>query len=148
MAALAFASGLGFGAVFSEALLNTGLPFYALDHAEAVDGDTLQITLTVHVDGIDAAEIGRNRCPTEELMAQRAKDRAAELLREKPLRVKLLGEDDLGRMRAVIAAGGRSLKGMLLREGLVEEGMGRWCPDDAQDTDPRNRVQGMLALQP
>jgi endonuclease YncB( thermonuclease family) len=134
---LALGVGLAFGAIFDRELLGDPIPWFPAA-AEAVDGDTIRVTVLLHLDGVDAPELDRMVCPEERGKGERTRDRANELLREGSVRVKVLGEDSFGRMRARLVGGDRPLAQMLLREGLVQPttGAGHWCPDDA-GADPR-----------
>lgn len=150
---VAMGAGLALGAIFERELLGDHLPFFPAERAEAVDGDTIRVSVLLHLDQLDAAELDRERCPGEKALGLRARDRANELLSAGPTRVKVVGQDAMGRIGAYIVAADRPLGAVLVREGLAQvvhgAGAGRWCPGDASGmppgTAPAGVTQQMLA---
>jgi len=96
-----------------------------------IDGDTLNCAgERVRISDIDAPEI-RGRCPSERILALRARDRLSELLRE-PFELHRSGRnrDRYGRLLRVVTVNGRSVGSVLVGEGLARTWTGRrmpWC---------------------
>jgi endonuclease YncB( thermonuclease family) len=148
---LAFFSGLGLGSVYFATLLGADLPWFPLTAAYAVDGNTIEISALIHVDGISVPQLDRNLCPEETALARRAHDRVKALLAAGHVRLKLIGENQYGQITGHFTAADRPLAPMLLVEKLAKPAqpgtVSRWCPGDAQAA-PLNAFQRMLALQP
>jgi hypothetical protein len=151
MAALAFASGLGFGSVYFATLLGADLPWFPLTAARAVDGNTIEISTLIHIDGISVPQLDRNLCPEETALARRAQDRVNALLSAGHVRLKIIGENQFGQLTAHFTAADRPLAQMLLAEKLAKPATpgtpARWCPGDAS-APPPGLIQRMLASQP
>jgi endonuclease YncB( thermonuclease family) len=134
---LALAAGLGFGAVYTELAFGRGLPWTAVKSARALDGDTVEVVLVVHIDGFDAPELDSQRCEEERRRAVISRDRANELLSHPPVRVKLYGEDSRGKLGAGLVAGDRPLGLMLESEGHLRRSNGssplNWCPGESRN---------------
>lgn len=82
----------------------------------AVDGDTVQIDgERIRIANIDTPEIGGAKCSTERQLGLQAKQRTAELMKGRPVRI-LRGHhgrdvDQYGRTLARIEIGGKDLGG-------------------------------------
>lgn len=109
-------------------------------HCEGVvlriwDGDTFRIgsgqqSERVRLQKIDAPEIA-GRCPFEMQLAQRAKLRLAELLRDRDVTITRSGQDAYGRTLATLSVAGLDIGDILVREGLARIWDGHrepWCP--------------------
>jgi micrococcal nuclease len=147
--ALALFAGFGIGMAVDHYLLGPDLPWFPLTEAVAIDGDTVKAAVTFHIDGIDAAEIDHARCPGQQAMATRARDRLAELLSQAPVRFQVWGEDRFGRLSAYVVAQDRPVAELLVHEGVAQKtngGPGRWCPDDANGGGPVDRMLATLGL--
>jgi hypothetical protein len=145
---LAFFGGLGFGAVYSKTLLDTGLPWFPLTAAHAVDGNTVEISTLIHIDGISVPQLDRQLCLEETNLARRAHDRVNALLSAGHVRLKLVGENQYGQITGHFTAADRPLAPMLLGEKLAKKTTAdmssRWCPGDAE-AEPQDPIQRMMA---
>lgn len=101
----------------------------------AVDGDTVDIDgERIRIANIDTPEIGGAKCSTERRLGLQAKQRTAELMQGKPIRI-LRGDhgrdvDRYGRTLARIEIGGKDLGEVLIGEGLARKWTGKrrpWC---------------------
>ena len=101
----------------------------------AVDGDTVEIDgERIRIANIDTPEIGGAKCSTERQLGLQAKQRTAELMKGRPIRI-LRGDhgrdvDQYGRTLARIEIGGKDLGEVLIGEGLARKWTGKrrpWC---------------------
>ena len=99
-----------------------------------VDGDTFWYRGTkIRIADIDAPEIGGAKCASERALAERAKQRLAELLSGSSFtlaRFETRDRDQYGRALRVIFRGSQSVGGVLVSEGLARPWTGRrrpWC---------------------
>jgi micrococcal nuclease len=104
----------------------------AAQNLRVIDGDTIAYRgETIRIRGLDAPEI-HGRCEAEIRLAERARDRLAELLAG-GLRVYPQGRDRYRRVLAVVRdARGRDVARILITEGLARPYDGRgqrggWC---------------------
>jgi endonuclease YncB( thermonuclease family) len=90
----------------------------SVDPKTVIDGDTFYVS--VRVLDIDAPEQGdRAKCDAERALAERAKDRARELLHGR-VTLDVQGVDAFGRLLATVRVeDGRELGQVLLRENLA-----------------------------
>jgi endonuclease YncB( thermonuclease family) len=123
------------------------LPYIAAKEVKALDGDTLEATFVLHVDGYDAPELDSQRCNEEQVKAVTSRNRANELLSHPPVRIRILGEDKNGKRGARVVAGDRPLGLMMEFEGHLKPANGgplNWCPG-AATTEP-GPLQRMMAV--
>lgn len=99
---------------------------------EVMDGDTIRVGgQVVRIVGLDAPEL-RGACPREQLLAERARDRLAQLLAG-GVTVQPRGVDRYRRVLAVVRdRAGRDVAEVLIAEGLARAYDGRgarpgWC---------------------
>lgn len=97
------------------------------------DGDTIRRgDERIRVMGLDTPEIHDGaRCPREQRLAVRARDRLVELLRSGPVRPDRRGRDRYRRTLAVVTVNGIDVAGVLIGEGLARPYRGGqragWC---------------------
>ena len=100
-----------------------------------IDGDTVDIDgERIRIANIDTPEIGGAKCPAERQLGLQAKQRTAELMQGRPIRI-LRGDhgrdvDRYGRTLARIEIGGKDLGEVLIGEGLARKWAGKrrpWC---------------------
>jgi endonuclease YncB( thermonuclease family) len=98
-----------------------------------VDGDTFWYRgLKIRIADINAPELGHPSCASEARLAEAATRRLTDLLNAGPFTLAVEGReiDRYGRALRVVLRGGRSLGGVLEREGLDEHWHGHrgdWC---------------------
>lgn len=99
-----------------------------------VDGDTIWLDgEKIRLADIDAPEVGRPQCASEEALGQAATARLAALLNEGPFEMEAPSRraiDPYGRALRTLSRDGRSLGAQLVDEGLARPWRGRrasWC---------------------
>lgn len=142
-----FALGMGglLGYAFAG-LTADPLPWIVAREVVALDGDSVAVTLLLHLDSLDTAELDHNRCDGEQLLARRAYERLGELLQPGPVRVQILGQDQYGRVNARFTANGRPVDLLMEREGLAQRTGGQpgvWCPEDKPPGVVRSLIGGL-----
>jgi hypothetical protein len=149
---LATAAGFAVGAVVSPHLLPDETGWFPVMSAKALDGDSVMVEILVHVDDVNAPEIG-GRCPNEPALAIAARDRLNALLSVPPTRIHIYESDAQGRVRAGLVSGDRNIANALVTEkhGVRMRGPpgqnSPWCPGEVRGDTPPNPIQKMLAWQ-
>ena len=110
----------------------------AAETCRVVDGDTLRCGADfkerVRISGIDAPELFSPKCREERRLAERARDRLAELTDGRELTIRREGNDRYRRTLATVYAGGKDVGAALVYEGLARWWEGRrrpWCSGSA-----------------
>lgn len=129
--ALALVGGAGLGATYSHVVFGE-LPWFTVQRAVAVDGNTIAITALIHVQGLAVPQLDRDECPEEKVLAERARARAQQLLDQGSVRVRLVGENEYGQIDGLFVGADRPIGPILIRERLAKVangGMVSWCPN-------------------
>ena len=99
-----------------------------------VDGDTIRYQgVIIRIDGIDAPETHRSKCPSERERGMRATYRLLELVNAGPFEIVQRGRrdtDKYGRRLRVLERNGRPFGDILIEEGLARRWDGSrhgWC---------------------
>lgn len=146
IAVIAVGAGFGLGLVTGDVFLPHDTGWFPVLRAHAIDGDSIEVTILVHLDDTNAPELD-GTCNGEAALAEQAKARVNSLLQVQPLRIHLYESDEQGRVRAGLVAGDRNIASVLTTEKLAvrmvrENGRNRpWCRDQAESAPgPRPAV--------
>lgn len=99
---------------------------------EPIDADTLAITFTVDLDGVDGPN-DPGLCPEEREAAGKAKQAVMDAVEGHPVRVNILGYDRDGRLAAEVLASNHPLpqslleQGLAVRRSLIRTRINPWC---------------------
>lgn len=102
------------------------------DKTCVIDGDTIRWKgEKIRLAGIDTAELTTAKCRAERMLAERARDRLAEILDDAAtLKIERKGFDKHRRTLAHLAVNGRDAGAILIADGLAVAWEGRrgdWC---------------------